>query len=298
MRIVFMGTPEFALPSLRELVREFEVVGVITQPDKPAGRGQRLTPPPVKEVALELGLRVFQPQKKSELLPILEELKPQCVVVVAYGKILPPEVINYPTYGCINLHASLLPLYRGSAPIQRAIMAGEKKTGNTVMLMDEGMDTGAILSQEEEPIEEEDNFATLSERLAQKGAKLLVRTLKGWFEGRIKPVEQDGSRATYAPPILKEEYRVCWKADANSIRDRIRGLYPNCYALTPKAERVKLLKVRVVEGWGEPGRLIDKKRLVVACGEGAVEVLELISPKGKVMSGEDFLRGYKLEGFV
>ncbi len=263
MRIAFLGTPEFALPSLQELTKEFEVVGVITQPDRPAGRGQRLSPPPVKTLALKMGLRVFQPEKKGDLLPILEELKPQCLVVVAYGKILPPEVINYPPYGCVNLHASLLPLYRGSAPIQRALMAGEKKTGNTVMLMDEGMDTGGVLAQEEETIQEEDNFYSLSQRLSQKGAKLLVKTLRLWFEGKITPIAQDSSMATYAPPLLKEEYRVCWKAPAQSVKDRIRGLYPNCYTLTPEGQRVKLLKVKPVEGWGEPG---EHHRQQKACG--------------------------------
>ena len=198
------------------------------------GRGQRLTPPPAKMVAKELGIEAFQPEKKAQIMPIVESLKPDCIVVVAYGKILPPDVINYPRYGCINLHASLLPAYRGSAPIHRALMAGEKKTGNTVMLMDEGMDTGAILSQEKEEILEEDNLKSLSERLSQRGADLLVRTLKDWFEGKIEPIPQDHKRATYAPPIQKEEYRICWKAQAESVKDRIRGLYPDCYTFTEK----------------------------------------------------------------
>lgn len=296
MRLLFFGTPDFAVPSFLRLTKEFNVVGLVCQPDKPSGRGQRLTPPPTKLVAKELNVEVFQPEKKAQIMPIVESLKPDCIVVVAYGKILPPEVINYPRYGCINLHASLLPAYRGSAPIHRALMAGEKKTGNTVMLMDEGMDTGAILSQEEEGILEEDNLKTLSERLAHKGADLLVRTLKDWFEGRIKPISQDHKAATYAPPVQKEEYRICWKAQAESVKDRIRGLYPDCYTFTEKGERVKLLKVKVVQGEGDPGEVLDKKRLIVACGEGAVEVLELLSPKGKLMSGEEFMRGYKIEG--
>ena len=273
------------------------MVGLVCQPDRPSGRGQRLTPPPTKMVAKELGIEAFQPEKKAQIMPIVESLKPDCIVVVAYGKILPPDVINYPRYGCINLHASLLPAYRGSAPIHRALMAGEKKTGNTVMLMDEGMDTGAILSQEKEEILEEDNLKSLSERLSQRGADLLVRTLKDWFEGKIEPIPQDHKRATYAPPIQKEEYRICWKAQAESVKDRIRGLYPDCYTFTEKGERVKVLKVKVVQGEGSPGEVLDRKRLIVACGEGAVEVLELISPKGKLMSGEEFMRGYKVERF-
>ncbi|QWK13686.1 MAG: methionyl-tRNA formyltransferase [Aquificota bacterium] len=297
MRLLFFGTPDFAVPSLLRLTKEFNVVGLVCQPDKPSGRGQRLTPPPTKMVAKELGIEAFQPEKKAQIIPIVESLKPDCIVVVAYGKILPPEVINYPRYGCINLHASLLPAYRGSAPIHRALMAGEKKTGNTVMLMDEGMDTGAILSQEEEEILEEDNLKTLSERLSRRGADLLVRTLKDWFKGKIEPIPQDHKRATYAPPIQKEEYRICWKAQAESVKDRIRGLYPDCHTFTEKGERVKVLKVKVVQGEGSPGEVLDRKRLIVACGEGAVEILELISPKGKLMSGEEFMRGYKVERF-
>lgn len=297
MRLLFFGTPDFAVPSLLRLTKEFNVVGLVCQPDRPSGRGQRLTPPPTKMVAKELGIEAFQPEKKAQIMPIVESLKPDCIVVVAYGKILPPDVINYPRYGCINLHASLLPAYRGSAPIHRALMAGEKKTGNTVMLMDEGMDTGAILSQEEEEILEGDNLKSLSERLSQRGADLLVRTLKDWFEGKIEPIPQDHKRATYAPPIQKEEYRICWKAQAESVKDRIRGLYPDCYTFTEKGERVKVLKVKVVQGEGSPGEVLDRKRLIVACGEGAVEVLELISPKGKLMSGEEFMRGYKVERF-
>ncbi len=298
MRLLFFGTPDFAVPSLKRLAEEFEVAGVVCQPDKPSGRGQKLTPPPTKLLAKELYIEVFQPEKKSQIFPIVEALKPQCIVVVAYGKILPPEVIYYPKYGCINLHASLLPYYRGSAPIQRTIMAGEKKTGNTVMLMEEGMDTGPILSQEEEPIFEEDDLKSLSQRLSQKGAELLVKTLREWIKGNIKPLPQEHERATYAPPIQKEEYRICWKTTAEGVRNRVRGLYPNCYALTEKGERIKILKGKVVKGSGEPGEVIDTKRLTVACGEDALEVLELISPKGKIMKGEDFIRGYKVERFI
>lgn len=293
-----MGTPDFALPSLEELHKEFEVVGVITQPDRPAGRGQKPSPPPVKRLAVELGLEVFQPEKKSQIIPIVESLRPQCIVVVAYGKILPPEVISFPKYGCVNLHASLLPAYRGSAPIQRALMAGERLTGNSIMLMDEGMDTGPLLSVEREPIYEEDNFYSLSHRLSLKGAKLLIRTLKDWFNSSIEPYPQGSFGVSYAPPIQKEELRICWKAPAQSVRDRVRGLYPNCYTLTESGERLKVLKVRVIKAYGDPGHILEDKKLVVACGEGAVEILELISPRGKLISGEEFLRGYRFRRFI
>ncbi|AAC07851.1 methionyl-tRNA formyltransferase [Aquifex aeolicus] len=291
-RILFMGTPQFAVPSLEEFAKNFKVIGVVAQPDKPAGRGKKLTPPPTKVLAQKLGIPIYQPEKKKELIPLVEELKPDCIVVVAYGKILPKEVLDLPPYKTINLHASLLPKYRGAAPIQRAIMAGEKETGNTVMLVNEEMDAGDILAQEKIPIEEEDNFLTLSEKLAKSGAKLLVNTLRLWFEGKVKPVPQNHEEATYAPPVQKEEYRICWKASAESVRDRIRGLYPNAYT-TFRGNRIKILKARVVDLEGYPGEIQDTKRLIVACGEKSLEILELISPKGKKMRGEDFMRGYR-----
>ncbi|GAB6066589.1 methionyl-tRNA formyltransferase [Aquifex pyrophilus] len=291
-KILFMGTPQFAVPSLKELAKNFEIIGVVAQPDRPAGRGKKIKPPPTKVVAKELGIPVYQPENKRELTEIVKALKPECIVVVAYGMILPKEVLDIPPFKVINLHASLLPKYRGAAPIQRAIMAGEKETGNTVMLVNEEMDAGDILSQEKVKIEEEDNFLTLSEKLANRGAKLLVNTLKEWFEGRIKPVPQNHREATYAPPVRKEEYRICWKASAESVRDRIRGLYPNAYTLF-RGERIKILKARVVDISGYPGEVQDQRRFIVACGERSIEILELISPKGKKMSGEDFMRGYR-----
>ncbi len=295
MRILFMGTPYFAVPSLQALIDTFEVVGVVSQPDKPAGRGQKLTAPPTKELAIKHGIKVFQPEKKSQIWDAVEQTKPDCIVVVAYGKILPPQVIRYPKYGCINLHASLLPKYRGAAPIQRALMNSEKVTGNTVMLMDEGMDTGPTLARKEEPILEEDNLLTLTERLALSGAQLLVDTLKNWFSNKIEPIPQDNNQAIYAPPILKEEYRICWKSSAQSVHDKVRGLYPNSYAFLESGERIKILKTKVIKGSHnqEPGTLLDKKRFIVACGEDALEILELVNPKGKRISGEAFMLGYR-----
>lgn len=291
MKILFMGTPDFAVPSLRKLSGEFEVVGVITQPDRPAGRGKRVKPPPVKVLAQELGIPVYQPAKLEELVEIVKSIKPDCAVVVAYGRILPKEVLETPPYRVINLHASLLPKYRGAAPIQRALMAGEKVTGNTVMLVNERMDAGDILSQEEVEIDEEDNLKTLSERLSVTGADLLTKTLRLWFEGSIEPVPQKEEEATYAPPVQREEERLCWKAQAESVRDRVRGLYPDAYTFF-RGQRVKILKLKVVEGEGEPGEIVDPKRFVVACGKGAVRIEEILSPKGKRMRGEEFVRGY------
>ena len=293
MRILFMGTPQFAVPSLERLYGSFEIIGVITQPDRPAGRGKRLRPPPVKLLAQRLGLPVHQPEKIRNFVEEIRTLKPDCIVVVAYGKILPREILEIPPYRVINLHASLLPKYRGAAPIQRALMAGEKVTGNTVMLVNERMDAGDILSQEEVSIEEEDNLETLSEKLSRKGADLLVNTLSLWFERKITPIPQNEEEATYAPPVQKEELRICWKAPARSVKDRVRGLYPNAYAFF-RGERIKILKVKVSESFGEPGEVIDPEKFEVACGEGSVEILELITPKGRKVSREEFLRGYFL----
>ena len=293
MRILFMGTPQFAVPSLERLYESFEIVGIITQPDRPAGRGKRLRPPPVKLLAQELGLPVHQPERIRDFVERIKALKPDCIVVVAYGKILPREILDIPPYKVINLHASLLPKYRGAAPIQRALMAGEETTGNTVMLVNERMDAGDILSQEEIPIDEEDNLETLSDKLSRKGANLLVKTLSMWFERKITPILQNEEEATYAPPIQKEELRICWKAPARSVRDRVRGLYPNTYTFF-RGERLKILKVRVSDGSGEPGEVIDPERFEVACGEGSVEILELTTPKGRRVSRDEFLRGYSV----
>ncbi len=304
-RVVFFGTSTFAVPSLRKLVedKDIEVLAVITQPDKPAGRGKRLTSPPVKREAVKLGLKnlIFQPEKikTEEFKRWFYSLKPDAAVVVAYGKLIPKGVFDFPKYKTLNLHASLLPKYRGAAPIQRAIMAGEKKTGNTVMLIDEGLDSGDILAQEVEPIFETDNAESLSERLAAKGAELLLKTLKDWVKGKITPKVQEHEKATYAPPILKSEYRICWKAQAESVRDRIRALYPNAYT-TFNGKRIKILSATLtdIESDLPAGSVLQnfKDGLYVVCGDRKVlKIEELINPKGKRIKGEDFLRGYKVE---
>ena len=308
LRLVFFGTSTFAVPSLEELAKErdIEIVGIVTQPDRPAGRGKKLTPPPVKRKAQELGLAplVYQPEKirSEEFKNWFYALKPDVAVVVAYGKLIPKHIFEFPKYKTLNLHASLLPKYRGAAPIHRAIMAGEKLTGNTVMLINEGLDSGDILSQEEEPIYERDNIVSLSERLATKGAKLLVKTLKEWVEGKITPKAQEHSKATYAPPIAREEYRICWKAAAQSVADRIRALYPNAYT-TFGGKRIKVLSAEVTDIKSElpPGTVYPyyKDGLYVVCGDQrVVKILELINPKGKKVKGEDFIRGYKVERFT
>ncbi len=308
LRVAFFGTSEFAVPSLEEIFKspDMELVAVITQPDRPAGRGKRLTPPPVKRKALELGLEQIlrQPEKirTEEFKSFFYSLKPDVAVVVAYGKLIPKGIFDYPKYRTLNLHASLLPKYRGAAPIQRAIMAGESITGNTVMLIDEGLDSGDILTQEKEPILENDTSVSLAVRLASKGAKLLVETVKDWVEGRIKPKPQNHSEATYAPPILKSEFRICWKAEAESVRDRVRALYPNTYT-TFDGKRIKILSVELTDMESDlpPGTVYPylKDGLYVVCGNRkVVKILELINPKGKRVKGEDFVKGYKVDRFV
>jgi len=308
LRVAFFGTSPFAVPTLEELFRDkdLELVAVITQPDKPAGRGKKLTPPAVKKKAIELGLEniVYQPSKigNEEFYSFFRSLNPDIAVVVAYGKILPKEIFDLPKYKTLNLHASLLPKYRGAAPIHRAIMAGEKVTGNTVMLIDEGLDSGDILSQQEEAILENDNIVSLSERLATKGAKLLVETLKRWVKGEIKPIPQNDAEATYAPPIEKAEFRICWKAEAESVRDRIRALYPNTYT-TFGGKRIKVLSASLTDIKSDlPAGFVypyNRDGLYVVCGDGKVlKIEELINPKGKRVKGEDFIRGYKVERFI
>jgi len=308
LKMVFFGTSQFAVPTLEHLAEDndIELVAIVTQPDKPAGRGKKLTPPPVKKKAVELGLEniVYQPPKirNEEFFNFFRSLKPDIAIVVAYGKLIPKEVFDYPKYKTLNLHASLLPKFRGAAPIHRAIMAGEKTTGNTIMLIDEGLDSGPILTQESEPIYENDNIVSLSERLAKKGAMLLRKTLKDWVEGKIKPTPQNEREATYAPPILKSEYRICWKAEAESIRDRIRALYPNAYT-TFNGKRIKILSAELTDIKSDllPGSVYpyNKDRLYVVCGDRKVlKIRELINPKGKKVKGEDLIRGYKLERFI
>jgi methionyl-tRNA formyltransferase len=308
IRVVFFGTSTFAIPSLEKLFKEpdMELVAVITQPDKPAGRGKKITPPPVKKKAIELGLEsiVFQPSRirNEEFYNFFRSLNPDVAVVVAYGKLIPKEVFDFPKYKTLNLHASLLPKYRGAAPIHRAIMAGEKITGNTIMLINEGLDSGDILSQQEEPIYESDNIVTLSERLAKNGSELLAETLKRWVKGEIKPIPQNDKEATYAPPILKSEYRICWKAEAESVRDRIRALYPSAYTAF-NGKRIKILSAELTDIKSNllPGSVYpyNKDGLYVVCGDQKVlKINELINPKGKKVKGEDFIRGYKVERFI
>ena len=303
MRILFMGTPDFALFSLKALAAsDNEIVGVVTQPDKPKGRGYALTPPPVKVFANDMGYPVYQPAtlRGEEFASLLEELSPDVIVVVAYGKILPKNVLDFPKYGCINVHGSLLPEYRGAAPMQRAIIDGKKQTGITTMYMAEGLDTGDMLLKETVDITDSDNFETIHDKLGECGATLIVRTLEGIENGSICRIPQNEEGATYAAKILKEDCALDFSKSAREIHDLIRGVSPFPLSFTHTADG-KLLKVvasRIYKEEGELGKAGEvislEDGITVACGKGAVTLTRVL-PEGKPrMDASDFVRGRKV----
>lgn len=306
MRIVFMGTPEFAVPSLRALVEAgHDVCGVFTQPDKPVGRHQnRFQPSPVKEYALSAGLAVYQPAKMrdGEALAILRELKPQLIAVAAYGKILPPDILALPELGCVNVHSSLLPAYRGAAPINWAILNGEERTGVTIMYMAEGLDTGDILSQAAVQIGPDENAQELTARLARLGAELLVKTVEEIAAGNAAPIPQDDSLSCYAPMLSRELSPVDWTKPARAIHCQVRGLYPWPAATAEMdAVRCKLLRTRLTGEISDlgPGAVLqaDKRGFRVVCGDGGVlEVLEVQPDGKKAMPAPAFLMGHPVKG--
>jgi methionyl-tRNA formyltransferase len=299
MRLIFLGTGRLGLPALRAIVesKEHEVTAVVTQPDRPAGRGLKARPSPVKELAEELGLSVFQPERVNREVQRIRAWKPDALVAAAYGQILSKELLEVPRLGSINLHASLLPKYRGAAPIQWAIIQGETITGVTTFLMDEGLDTGPILLQRSLPISDEDTAGTLEERLAKLGAGLMIETLRGLEAGTLVPRAQDDSQASYAPKITKELGRLDWTKSARELFNLIRALNPAPGAYTfYKGARLKVHRSHVVDlAEGEPGEVIGLSGgLIVRAGEGALELLE-VQPEGKrAMSGEDFARGRRI----
>ena len=298
-RIVYMGTPDFAVPCLERLISlGYNVVGVFSQPDKPKGRGYKLAPPPVKEVALAAGIPVFQPEKMRDgtALAMLKELAPELIIVVAYGKILPKDILELPKYGCINIHGSLLPKYRGAAPIQWSVINGDKVTGVTSMKLDEGMDTGNMLLKIETPILPDETAGELFDRLAPLGADCLEQTLGLFGESAPEGERQDEAQATHAPMLKKEDGAVDFSLPAQKLHDLIRGTspWPSAYT-TLDGARLKLLRSSVVGESGRPGELLDAKKLIIACGEGALLITEVQPEGGKRMNAEDFLRGKRLE---
>lgn len=300
MKILFMGTPDFAAEILDAMVDAgLNVVGAVSQADKPKGRGHKLAPTPVKIAAEKHNIRVFQPEKlrNGELESLLEELTPELIVVAAYGKILPPYIINYPKYGCINVHASLLPKYRGAAPIQWAIINGERETGVTIMKMDEGLDTGDILYTVKTEIGEYETSEELFDRLSVIGGKALIETIKNI--DNIVPVPQDEEKHTYAPMISRETGKIDWTKSAVEISNLICGLnsWPLAYT-TYKGEPLKIVTAKVTEGNGEPGMILslDKgKGLKVAAGKGALYIETAQFAGSRKMNVEDYARGHKID---
>ena len=301
MRIVFMGTPEFAVPTLRALCDAgYDVVGVYTQPDRPKGRGKKLAPPPVKEEALKRGIPVFQPQRiRRESVEELRALAPDLCVTAAFGQILSQEILDIPPLGNINVHASLLPKHRGSAPIAWGILQGDKQAGITTMMMDAGIDTGDMLLQRAVDILPGETAGELTERLSHVGGELLLETLRQLEAGTLERIPQDHANMTYDPKLTKEMGIVDWTKSAKEIVNQIHGLNPWPGASTAiEGGRLKLIRAEAAEGTGAAGEIIaadPKAGLVVACGEGAVRVTVLQAPGGKPMNSKDYLRGHPMQ---
>lgn len=302
MRIVFMGTPEFAVPSLEALLAsEDQVVGVITQPDRPKGRGQQLTPSPVKVVAQRSGIPLLQPLKirTPEFLESLAAWKPDLIAVTAFGRILHTPILSLPPMGCVNVHGSLLPKYRGAAPVQWAVINGETETGITTMLMDEGMDTGSMLLQERIPILPDDTAGTVAPRLAELGGRLLVETIRQLKAGAMTPRAQDHTQATMAPLLKKEDGIIDWTGSAQSIANRVRGMspWPGAYTFHGQ-DRWNIWKAVAIQepAQGQPGTILagTKQSLKVATGNGVLELLEIQTANSKRMSVGQFLAGHRI----
>ncbi len=300
MNIIFMGTPDFAVPCLEKLIGAgYSILEVVTQPDRPKGRKKELTPPPVKEAALKHGVPVFQPEKlkSPEAVEHIVSLQPDLIVTAAYGQILPKSIIDLPKWGCINVHASLLPKYRGGAPIHKSIIEGEQETGVTIMYMVEKLDAGDILSQVVVPIEKEDHVGTLHDKLSEAGSALLLETIPLLIEGKIKPRKQEEELVTYAWNIQREDEKINWNRSAREIYNQIRGLHPWPVAYAQLGDQV--FKVWWAEAVSEnatgeePGTILNwqPEGIDVACGNGVVRLKE-VQPAGKKrMSVSDFVRG-------
>ena len=299
-----MGTPDFAMPTLRELcLAGHDIVGAVTQPDKPKGRGHHLTPPPIKVFATEKNIPVYQPLtlRGEEFAELLSKLDPEMIVVVAYGKILPQNVLDYPKYGCVNVHGSLLPEYRGAAPMQRAIIDGKTVTGITTMLMAAGLDTGDMLLKCEVEIGEDDNFEDIHDKLSEAGAKLLIETVDKLERGEITPEAQDDSMSTYAEKIEKSDCLIDFSLDARTIHNLIRGLspIPLAFTHTPDGKLLKIVASKVCDGEKTVKALTGTvlsvgEEIQVVCGRGILSVLTVV-PEGKGrMSAGDFTRGRKI----
>ena len=298
--VVFMGTPDFAVPTLMAIHNAgFHIPFVVTQPDRPKGRGRTLAPPPVKETAVKLGYRVFQPEniRETEINHRIQEISPDFLVVIAFGQILPLELLQLPNHGAINVHASLLPKYRGPAPIQWALLRGEKKTGATTILMDSGVDTGDMLLRQETDIRAEENADQLHQRLARLGADLLIKTLKQIWEGTVFPQAQKHNEATYAPMLKKKDGRINWNQPAEDLDHFVRAMtsWPGAYSFCGD-KRLKIIEARPCDQLSQnvsPGTVIESfpDELRVAASQGALLIEEIQSQSGRSMPTKDFLRG-------
>jgi methionyl-tRNA formyltransferase len=306
LRIIFMGTPELAAASFAAMLREpaFQILAAVTQPDRPKGRELKLQPSPVKQLAVTAGLPVLQPERaRSEaFIAELRAFAPDLIAVAAFGQLLPKVILELPRFGCLNVHTSLLPKYRGAAPIQWAILNGDAETGVTIMKMDVGLDTGDILTQRPTPIRDEDNAATLHDRLAQLGAELLVQTIRDYVAGKILPQPQDAARATHVGKIKKEDGRIDWQQPARAIWNRIRAFtpWPGAFTFLPGQPHSSLLKIsgaEIVLQPGAPGEILqaEKTGIIIGCGENALRITSLQREGGRRMSTADFLAGHPVK---
>jgi methionyl-tRNA formyltransferase len=305
LSIVFMGTPELACPSLDTLLDApgMHVAAVVTQPDRPSGRRMQLTPPPVKALAVRRGVPVLQPERVREaaFVEALRRLAPDLIAVTAFGQILPQSLLDLPRYGCLNVHASLLPKYRGAAPIQWAILQAQPQTGVTIMKMGPGLDTGPILTQEATPIRPEDDSQTLHDRLSVMGASLLVRTIGEYVAGRVTPTPQPETGSSYAPKIKKQDGNLVWTEPAQALWNRVRALIPWPGAFTslpgpPQPSLLKIWRAEVADRCGPPGEVLEAAGtgIIVACGRQALRVLSLQREGGRRLSAQEFLTGHPL----
>lgn len=301
IKVLFMGTPEFAVPGLLSLISDqyFKVIGVYTKPDKPQGRKQNITPPPIKIVAEKNNIPVFQPEKIKPEIDNIKNLNPDLIVVIAYGKIIPPEILDIPKYGCINVHGSLLPKYRGSSCLSAPIINGDDKTGITIMKMDATMDTGDILKQFEIPLDNNANLEYVHDSLSNLSAQVLKDVLKDWIEEKIETEKQDESQASYVKMIKKEDGHINWHKNAQEIERLIRGLnpWPGTYSYVNN-KIIKIFAAQVDNDINENNRkigeiFIKNKHLTVKCGQGNLFILKLQTEGGKIMSAQDFLSGHQ-----
>lgn len=302
MRVIFMGTPDFAVPTLEALIEKHEVLAVVTQPDKPKGRGKKMVFPVIKEKALEHNITVYQPQKVKtpEFVEILKEYQPDIMVVVAFGQILSEEILNIPKYGCINVHGSILPQYRGAAPIQWSIINDEEFGGVTTMYMAKGLDSGDMILKAKEKIKPDDTYGSLYDRLSVIGADLLIKTLDLIENGEVKRIPQNDDEATFAPMIKPELEHINWNGKNTDIVNLIKGLNPQPVAYTMlNDEKLKIWFAETIDGDynGEPGTIVDvrKRDFVVMTAEGAVAVKEVQAQGGKRMSADAYMRGHAIE---